>query len=162
MSADRDPVHGWLSFWRIVDIPFDTCVATLERWRRAGDDGDLHIGDSILCGPLERDCDTGTWRIQIRLARGPLRRRLPMRLEVDRWSASATALELTPCRRVEPTAAYFGAGHRLIDSLAHSWSLAARQPALAQTSDPGSQPVPAGPGRSWPPDPVPGPATASP
>jgi hypothetical protein len=31
--------------------------------------------------------------------------------------AHATALELIPCQRVRPSASYFAAGHRLLDSL---------------------------------------------
>jgi hypothetical protein len=123
-------------FRRIVDVPFETCVAELERGQHTADDGDLHIGQSILCGPLEHDRDTGTCRIQARLARGPLRPPLPMRLNIDRWSASATAVELIPRRRVKPTAAYFRAGHRLIDSLTHSWSLAACRPGLSTLACP--------------------------
>jgi hypothetical protein len=43
-----------------------------------------------------------------------------MRLEITRWSARScrTVLELVPCDRVRPTAAYFRAGHLLLDSLA--------------------------------------------
>jgi hypothetical protein len=51
---------------------------------------------------------------------GPLRPPLRMRLDIDRWSPSSTALELIPRRRVQPTATYFRAGHRLLDSLTHS------------------------------------------
>ena len=40
-----------------------------------------------------------------------------MRLDLDLWSASSTAVELIPCRRVRPTAAYFRAGHLLLDVL---------------------------------------------
>jgi hypothetical protein len=43
-----------------------------------------------------------------------------MRLDIDRWSSSSTALELIPCGRVRPTAAYFGAGHLLLDLLIRS------------------------------------------
>jgi hypothetical protein len=43
-----------------------------------------------------------------------------MRLDVDCWSPSSTALELTPCRLVRATASYFRAGHLLLDSLTHS------------------------------------------
>ena len=39
-----------------------------------------------------------------RLARGPLRPRLRMRLHLDYWSATSTALELVPCQRVRATA----------------------------------------------------------
>ena len=40
-----------------------------------------------------------------------------MRLDIEPWSLTATALELIPCQRVRPSAAYFAAGHRLLDSL---------------------------------------------
>jgi hypothetical protein len=45
-----------------------------------------------------------------------------MRLDIDRWSrlSSTTALELFPDQRVRPTAAYFRAGHLLLDSLTQS------------------------------------------
>jgi hypothetical protein len=45
-----------------------------------------------------------------------------MRLDINRWypSSSRTALELIPCGRVRPTAAYFRSGHRLLDSLTQS------------------------------------------
>ena len=53
----------------------------------------------------------------MRLARGPLRPPVRMRLEIEPWSPTATALELIPCQQVRPSAAYFAAGHRLLDSL---------------------------------------------
>jgi len=42
-----------------------------------------------------------------------------MRLNVGRWypCSSRTALELIPCQRVQPTAAYFRSGHLLLGSL---------------------------------------------
>jgi hypothetical protein len=126
-SADKYPVVGPLSFRRIVDIPYQTCVAALGSWQ-AGQHGELLVGRSMLSGPFERDRDSGTCRIEVRLARGPLRPRLRMRLDIDRWSAIATALELIPCRLVWPTAAYFRAGHRLLDALTHELP----QPSLAQ------------------------------
>ena len=162
MSTGMGPGPGWLLFRRIVDVPFETCVAALEQWQRTGDDGGLHLGESILCGPLEHNRGTGTCRIQARLARGPLRPPLPMRLNIDRWSASATAVELVPSRRVKPTAAYFRAGHRLIDALARWWSVAACQPARTPPSPARSRPVPAGPGRPRPPDPALRPSAARP
>ena len=107
MSLQRitSSVCDRLSFQRIVDIPFGTCVAALESGQ--------------LTGPIEHDRDTGTYRIQVRMARGPLRRPLRMRLDIDRWSSPPlqTALELTPSRYVRPSAAYFRAGHFLLDSL---------------------------------------------
>ena len=43
-----------------------------------------------------------------------------MRLDIDRWSSSSTALELIPGRLVRPTANYFRAGGLLLDSLTRS------------------------------------------
>jgi len=111
---------GPLSFRRIVDIPFEACVAALDRWQRTGRDGELRLGESQLLGPMERDRDSGTRRLEVRLARGPLRPILRMRLDIDWWSSSSTALELIPCRSIRPTAAYFRAGHLLLDSLTRS------------------------------------------
>jgi hypothetical protein len=108
------------SFRRIVDVPFETCVTALDSGQRTGQGGQLRFGDSLLHGPIEHDRDSATCRIQVRLARGPLRPLLRMRLDIDRWSASSTAVELIPCGRVRPTAAYFRAGHLLLDSLAGS------------------------------------------
>jgi len=36
MSAGTGTDRGWLSFWRIVDIPFGTCVAALDSWQLTG------------------------------------------------------------------------------------------------------------------------------
>ena len=114
----------WLSFRRIVDIPFETCVAALDGWRREGRDGALQPGQSRLRGPIEHDRGSGTCRVEVRLARGPLRPPLRMRLNLDRSSRpSSTALELIPCGHVRATASYFRAGHLLLDSLTHSLQL---------------------------------------
>jgi hypothetical protein len=115
------PVY-WLSFPRIIDVPFEICVATLESWQRAAQDGELRIGQSLLRWPVEHDRKYGTRRIEVGLGRGPLRPPLRMRLEIDRWSTSSsrTALELIPRQLVRPTAAYFRSGHLLMDSLTHS------------------------------------------
>ena len=126
MSAGTGMGPGpcWLSFRRIVDIPFDACVAALESWRREGCGGGLPAGHIRLRGPVEHDQGSGTCRIEVRLDRGPLRPLLRMRLEIDRWSSSSrTALELIPGRRVRATASYFRAGHLLLDSLTHSLQL---------------------------------------
>ena len=122
MSAGMCPVLGWLLFRRIVDVPFETCVAALDSWQRTGLDGELRIGDSRLRGPIEHDRHSDTPRIEVRLARGPLHPLLRMRLDIDRWSSSSTVVELIPCGRVRPTAAYFRAGHLLLDSLTRSLS----------------------------------------
>jgi hypothetical protein len=116
MSAGIRPVPGWLSFRRIADVPFETCVATLDSWQRTGHAGELRARPSLLRGPIEYDSATGTCRIQVRLLRAPLRPYQRMRLDIDRWSSS-TAFELIPCGRVRPTAAYFRAGHLFLDSL---------------------------------------------
>jgi hypothetical protein len=115
-------IPGWLVFRRIVDIPFEVCTAALESWSwPEGHDGELLIGRSVLRGPIEHDRDSETCRIEIRLARGPLRSLLRMRLDVDHWSSSpaSTALELIPSAHVRPAASYFRAGHLLLDRLTH-------------------------------------------
>ena len=120
MSASMIPEFGSLSFWRIVDVPFETCVAAFDSWLPTMNGGELRIGGSRLLGPMEHDRDVGTRRIQVRLARGAMYPMLGMRLEIDRWSASSTALELIPDRLVRPTADYFRAGRLLLDSLSRS------------------------------------------
>jgi hypothetical protein len=117
-----------LSFRRIAGIPFDACMAALESWQLSGHDRELRFGDSVLRGPIQRDHHTGTGQIEVRLARGPLRPPVRMRLEIEPWSPTATALELIPGRRVRPGAAYFAAGHRLLDSLTRA--LPARLPVV--------------------------------
>ena len=121
MSKGMCPVARELTFRRIVDIPFGTCVAALESYCR-GHDGEHRIGRSRLSGPIRHDRDGGTLRFEVRLSRGRLRPALRMRLDIDRWSrlSSWTALELLPDQRVRPTAAYFRAGHLLLDSLTQS------------------------------------------
>jgi hypothetical protein len=114
------PAPGSLSFWRIADVPFETCVTALDSWLRAGHGGELRFGGSQVLGPMEHDHDLGTRRIQVRLARGPLYPPLRMRLEIDRWSSASTALELVPGRLVRPTADYFRAGRLLLDVLTRS------------------------------------------
>ena len=106
-----------LSFWQIVDVPFETCVAAVDSWLRTGHGGGLRFGGSQLLRPMEHDRDLGTRRLQVRLARRPLHPPLCMRLDIDRWSSSSTALELIPGRLVRPTADYFRAGRLLLDSL---------------------------------------------
>jgi hypothetical protein len=120
MSAGMCSAVSWLSFPRVIDVPFEICVAALESWQRTGQDGELHVGPGLLRWPIEHD--RGTCQIEVGLARGPLRPPVRMRLEIDRWSASSakTALELIPCQRVRPTATYFRSGHLLLDSLTHS------------------------------------------
>ena len=115
-TPDAGSVGGRLSFRRIVPIPFAVCVAALDSWQLTAP-GELRLGASVLCGWAEHDRHVGTCRIEVRLARGPLRPPVRMRLEIHQWSATATALELIPCQRVRPSAAYFRAGHRLLDSL---------------------------------------------
>ena len=120
MSASIVPEPGPLSFRRVVDVPFESCVAALDSWQPMGQGGELRSAGSQLLGPMEHDRDLGTRQIQVRLARGPLHPLLRMRLDVDRWSSSSTALELIPCRLVRPTPDYFRAGRLLLDSLTRS------------------------------------------
>jgi len=116
MNTSMVRAGGSLSFRRIMDVPFETCMAALDNWQCTGY-CELRVGESLLCGPVEHDREAGTRRIQVRLARGSLRPLLRMRLDIDRWSASSTVIELIPCGRVRPTAAYFRAGHLLLDLL---------------------------------------------
>jgi hypothetical protein len=139
------PALGPGSFRRIVDVPFETCVAALGSWQQTEQGGEVRFGDSLLCGPVERDPGSATCRIQVRLARGALRPLLRMRVDIDRWSSSSTAVELIPGGRVRLTAAYFRAGHLLLDSLTR-YLLQPLPP--AQARDTASQPpVPVGAGR---------------
>lgn len=121
-STSMVPVLGSLSFWRIVDVPFETYVAALDSWLPTRHGGELRFGGSQLLGPMEHDRDLGTRQIQVRLARGPLHPLLRMRLDIDRWSSASTALELIPCRLIRPTGDYFRAGRLLLDSLTSSLS----------------------------------------
>src|SRR6202158_2304934 len=123
MNAGTRPDPGRLPFRRIIDAPLPTCLAAIDNGQRTQPDGQLRIGHSRIHGPIKHDRDSGTHQIEVRLARGPLRPLLRMRLNIDRWSCSYTALELIPCGRVLPTAAYFRAGHLPRDSLARSLSL---------------------------------------
>ena len=127
-GAGMRPVVSPLSFWQIADVPFGAWVATLERWQLTGHDGELRLGPGLLRGPVERDRYLGTCRIEVRLGRGPLRPPVRMRLDIDRWSATSTALQLIPGQRVRPSAAYFRAGHYLLNSLIHALA----QPATVQ------------------------------
>ena len=58
MSASMVPVGGSLSFRRIMDVPFETCVAALDSWQRTGH-CELRVGESLLRGPVERDREAG-------------------------------------------------------------------------------------------------------
>jgi hypothetical protein len=116
-----------LSFRRIAAIPFDAYMAALDSGQLTAHDSELRLGNSVLRRSIERHHHAGTCRIQVRLARGPLRPPVHMQLDIEPWSPTATALELTPCQRVRPSAAYFAAGHRLLDSLTRP--LPARAPA---------------------------------
>ena len=117
ISADVSAVLGTLSFWRITHVPFAAWLAALERWELTGHGSELRLGNSQLRGPAEHDPHFGTCQIEVRLARGALRRPLRMRLDIDHWSATSTALTLIPCQPVRPSTAYFRAGRRLLDSL---------------------------------------------
>ena len=82
-------------------------MAALDSWQLTRHDGELRLGYSLLRGPIERDRHFGASQIQVRLARRPLRPPVQMRLDIEPWSPTATALELIPCQRVRPSAAYF-------------------------------------------------------
>ena len=140
MSTGTRPARAWLSFRRIVDVPFGTCVAALESWQLAGPDSGRRVGQGLVCGPVEYDRDCGTCRVQVHLPSGPLRPPLRMRLQADHWSSSPprTALELIPSGHVRPSAAYIRAGHLLLDSLVRSLA----RPLTAAQGRPAARPLP--------------------
>jgi len=143
-SSGLVPVAGPLSFRRIMDVPFEAYVAALDSWQRTGD-CELRVGESLLRGPVDHDREVGTRRVEVRLARGSLRPLLRMRLDIDRWSASSTVVELIPCGRVRPTAAYFRAGHLLLDLLTGSLLQCSAAADARDTAD--QPPVPVSSGR---------------
>ena len=106
-----------MSFRQIADIPFDAYMAALDSWQLTGHAANCASATACCEGRPSEDPHFGTTRIEVRLAYGPLRPAVRMRLEIEPWSPTATALELIPCQRVRPSAAYFAAGHRLLDSL---------------------------------------------
>jgi hypothetical protein len=117
MGAGLCAVVGAPSLRRIADIPFAAGVAALERWQLTAREGQLRLSRSAVRGPAEHDRHFGTCRIEARLARGPLRPLVGMRLDISHWSAAATAVELIPCQRVRPSTAYLRVGRALLDSL---------------------------------------------
>src|SRR5215469_5555913 len=76
ISADMSAVAGPLSFWRITHVPFAAWLAALEGWELTGDGSELRFGNSQLRGPAKHDPHFGTCQIEVRLARGALRRPL--------------------------------------------------------------------------------------
>jgi len=68
---------SWLSFPRIIDVPFEICVAAMESWQRAARSGELRIGQALLRWPIEYGRDRGARQIEVWLAQGPLRPRFP-------------------------------------------------------------------------------------
>lgn len=152
LGAGVCPVAGPVSFWRIVPSPFPAWVAALERWQLTGRDGHLRLGDSVLHGPADHDPQFGTCRVEVRLARGPLRPRVRMQLHLDHWSAAATAVELIPNGHPRPSAAYFSAGRALLDALTRAVAAAPPVPrrAVPTTRQPPAdhaEPTTATPGR---------------
>jgi hypothetical protein len=71
VSAGTRPARAWLSFRRIVDIPFATCVAALDSWQLTGHDGGRRASQHLVCGPAEHDRDNGTRRVPVRLGPRP-------------------------------------------------------------------------------------------
>src|SRR5215469_9141640 len=63
MTGGVGSAVSWLSFPRIIDIPFQICVAALESWQGTGQGGELHIGRSLLRWPIEQDHDRCACRI---------------------------------------------------------------------------------------------------
>src|SRR5437660_522181 len=63
-GAGRGPDSA--SFRRVVDMPFEPCVAALESWLRGErHDDELQVGRSRLRGPVVHDPDWGTFRVEV-------------------------------------------------------------------------------------------------
>ena len=127
MSAEIEAV----AFTRLVDIPFEQCVAALETWWLIEGTGPGQKGgaQSHLVGDLERPLGTGGCRIGVRLARRAPWPGSLMELEVWPWSSSRglTLLELVPRRTVNPSRRYFQAGHAFLDMLIEALRLHASE-----------------------------------
>jgi hypothetical protein len=44
------PALGPGSFWRIVDVPFETCMVALDSCQQLGQGGEARFGCSLLSG----------------------------------------------------------------------------------------------------------------
>jgi hypothetical protein len=129
------PLTYLLSFQLVADVPFDAFMAAVEK-RLTEHGGELRLGNGRLLGPAEPDQFFGTRRLEVRLGRGPLRPAVRMRLDIAPWSPAATTLELIPCQRVKPSAGYFAAGRRLLDSLTPAvMTPVSRRPGLGFSDD---------------------------
>jgi DNA-binding transcriptional MerR regulator len=112
--ADRESrprstlAEPWLSFPRMVDLPVQVSLASLQRWwAEAGEDDVLRIGRNRL-----------TWSSGCHSAAVVLDwEQLPMELQIYHWSTGRTLLDLVPRRRPRRLGPYFASGHRLMDEL---------------------------------------------
>ena len=107
MSASARPVRTWMSFRRIVDIPFGTCVAALDSGELTGHDGSRAPAGSWCAGPSRTRiagpagsrsaCPAGCWARRYgcgcRPTTGPPPRRGPL------WNSSPAG----PSGPVPPT-----------------------------------------------------------
>jgi hypothetical protein len=107
--------RAWLSYRRIVDVPFRTCVAALDSGQLTKPDGGPDLLSGSAARPGQRDLQ-GPVRLPRRAAAPPAADAAAGRLLVLR--APRIALELIPCGPVRPGVAYFLVGHQLLDSLA--------------------------------------------
>lgn len=102
------PVSPW-SFLRFLPAPQPLVVARL---RRSGTGPEM-VARAERPAP-GRDALRASYLVSLPV--GP-RRRVPMRLEIEGWSAAATRVEMVPLRRVRPGPRYLRAGHRFLDTL---------------------------------------------
>jgi len=76
-SAGTYSAVSWLSFPRIIDIPFERCVAVLESWQRTGHGSELHIGPSLLRWPSSRIATAARAESRLASPGGGCARRVP-------------------------------------------------------------------------------------
>jgi DNA-binding transcriptional MerR regulator len=154
--ADRESLppstlaEPMLSFPRIVDLPVQVSLASLQRLAEAGEDAVLRIGRSRL-----------TWSSGCHSAAVVLDwEQLPMELQIYHWSAGRTLLDLVPRRRPRRLGPYFASGHRLMDELrsgifdharedSQTGSIQHRAPRWAEGGHPSNRQSDAGCG-TWP------------
>ena len=100
------PVSPW-SFLRFVPAPQQLVAARLRRHGAGG-------WPLVLLEERAGAACCVSYLVALAVGR---RRRVPMRLEIEGWSAAVSRVELVPLRRVRPTRRYVRAGHRFLDAV---------------------------------------------
>lgn len=105
------PVSPW-SFLRILPVPQPLLVARLGRDAV----GRTPLVPLVEGPPASRPPPQVSYVTALAVGR----RRVPMRLEIEAWSAGTSRVEMVPLRRVRTGRRYLTAGHRFLDGLAEA------------------------------------------